>query len=152
MTQRNRNFKLLSFHRQTQSIVNITFTPGQLRWPSGEHVCSWCGRSLPIESHLLPLVHACRECDQLPCLAAKRSGGVTPEVNLRNSLHTGDKACKWGIHPGFETQGRHHQKSKTGVWVAPQKGLMSSNFFKKKLHSPRILTKPQTPQFRSENT
>ena len=43
---------------------------------------------------------------------------------------------KWesvqGIYPGFETQGRHHQKSKTGVSVAPWKGLMSSkNFFKK---------------------
>ena len=37
-----------------------------------------------------------------------------------------------GIHPGFETQGRHCQKSKTGVSVAPQKGLMSSKNFKKK--------------------
>ena len=36
------------------------------------------------------------------------------------------KACKREIHPGFETQGRRHQKSKTGVSVAPQKGLMSS--------------------------
>ena len=36
-----------------------------------------------------------------------------------------------GIHPDFETQGRHYQKSKTGVSVAPQKGHMSSNFFKK---------------------
>ena len=35
-------------------------------------------------------------------------------------------SLKWestqGIHPGFETQGRHHQKSKTGVSVAPRKG------------------------------
>ena len=30
-----------------------------------------------------------------------------------------------GIHPGFETQGRRHQKSKTGVSVAPRKGLCS---------------------------
>ena len=51
--------------------------------------------------------------------------GVAPEVNLRNSLHASDKAAKWGIHPGFETQGRCHQKSKTGVSVAPQKGLVS---------------------------
>ena len=28
-----------------------------------------------------------------------------------------------GIHPGFETQGRCQQKSKTGVSVAPQKDL-----------------------------
>ena len=30
------------------------------------------------------------------------------------------------IHSGFVTQSRHHQKSKTGVSVAPQKGVMSS--------------------------
>ena len=35
------------------------------------------------------------------------------------------ESTQW-THPGFETQGRHHQKSKTGVSVAPQKGLMSS--------------------------
>ena len=46
--------------------------------------------------------------------------------------HTSKKVCK-GIHPGFETQGRHHQKSKTGVSVAPRRGLMSSKFFFKKL-------------------
>ena len=28
-----------------------------------------------------------------------------------------------GIHPGFETQGKRHQKSKTGVSVVPKKGL-----------------------------
>ena len=34
-------------------------------------------------------------------------------------------------HSGFETQGRHHQKFKTGVSVASQKGptSMSSKFF-----------------------
>ena len=31
-----------------------------------------------------------------------------------------------------ETQRRRHQKSKTGVSVAPQKGLLSSTNFKKK--------------------
>ena len=31
-----------------------------------------------------------------------------------------------GIHPAYETQGRRHQKSKSGVSVAPQKGLVSS--------------------------
>ena len=30
------------------------------------------------------------------------------------------------IHPVFETQGRSHQKSKTGVSLAPQKVLMFS--------------------------
>ena len=52
--------------------------------------------------------------------------GIAPEVNLRNPLHSGEKTHKWGIHPGFETQGRRHQKSKIGVSVAPQKGLVSS--------------------------
>ena len=63
-------------------------------------------------------------------LAAKRSAGVTPEVNLREHvtflpLPSTNKAA----HSGFETQRRHNQKSKTGVSVAPQKGLMSSKFF-----------------------
>ena len=35
-------------------------------------------------------------------------------------------------YAGFETQRKHHQKSKTGISVAQQKGLMSSNFFYKK--------------------
>ena len=35
-------------------------------------------------------------------------------------------------YSGFETKRRHHQKSKTGVSVTPQKGLMSSEFLKKK--------------------
>ena len=65
-------------------------------------------------------------------LAIKRSAGVTPGVNLRHPLCTGEEASKWGIHTGFETQGRRHQKSKTGVSVAPQKGHVSSKKFKKK--------------------
>ena len=51
-------------------------------------------------------------------LAAERSAGVTSEVNLRNSLYTSDKARKQGLRPGFETQGRCHQKSKTGPGVS----------------------------------
>ena len=39
--------------------------------------------------------------------------------------HAGDKAHKEEIHPGFETQGRGYQKSKTVVTVAPQKGQVS---------------------------
>ena len=51
---------------------------------------------------------------------------VAPEVNLGNPQHAGNEACKPGIHPGFESQERHHKKSKPGVSVVPQKGLMSS--------------------------
>ena len=43
-----------------------------------------------------------------------------------HKLRAREKARKRGIHPGFETQGRCHQKSRTGVSVAPRKGLMSS--------------------------
>ena len=39
------------------------------------------------------------------------------------------KTFERGIHPGFKTQGRCHQKSKTEVSVAL---LMSSKIFKKK--------------------
>ena len=53
-------------------------------------------------------------------------------------LKSGSESCAQarkhvseGIHPGFETQGRHHLKSKIGVSAAPQKGLMASKIFKK---------------------
>ena len=41
---------------------------------------------------------------------------------------TGQQAMKHTskkVHAGFETQGRHHKKSKTGVSVAPKEELMS---------------------------
>ena len=63
--------------------------------------------------------HVCRYVDQkglAVMLTSKQSAGVAPE----------------GIHPTFETQGRRHQKSKTGVSVAPQKGLVSYKKFLKK--------------------
>ena len=64
-------------------------------------------------------------------LAAKRSAGVTPEVNLRRHVTcTALLSANKAAHSGFETQRRCHQKSKTGVSVAPQKEPMSSkNFF-----------------------
>ena len=64
-------------------------------------------------------------------LVVKRSAGVAPEVNLRNSLHAGKKAHKPLFHPGFETQGRHHHTSKIRVSMIPQKGLMFSINLKK---------------------
>ena len=78
---------------------------------------------------LPPLKHASGE---VTGCHTKRSAGVAPEVNLREhishmTLPSADKAA----HSGFETQGRCHQKPKTGVSVAPQKGLMSSKNFKK---------------------
>ena len=66
-------------------------------------------------------------------LATKRLAGVAPEVNLGECVaHTCLPSANKAAHSGFETQRRHHQKSKTGVSVAPQKGLMSSRIFFKK--------------------
>ena len=52
---------------------------------------------------------------------------------IETPQNEGDEAHKQEIHPGFETQRIHHQKSKTWISVAPQKGLMSSKFFSKSL-------------------
>ena len=63
-------------------------------------------------------------------LTYTESVGVAPEVNLRTTQVR--KHAK-GIHPDFETRGRHYQKSKTGISVVPRKGLMSSKFIWKTL-------------------
>ena len=44
-------------------------------------------------------------------LGVKRLAGIAPEVKLKIPLCAGDEACEQWIHPGSETQGRHHQKS-----------------------------------------
>ena len=68
-------------------------------------------------------------------LVAKSSVDFAPELNLRIPLCMDDEAHKQGIHPGFETQGRCHQKSKAGVSVAQQKRIdvLQNYFFKKSL-------------------
>ena len=74
-----------------------------------------------------PPMLACKYVDgngSATMLVTKKSGGIAPEVNLRNLLHACHETNNWGIHSGFEIQGRCHQKSKTGVSVAPT--LMSS--------------------------
>ena len=48
-------------------------------------------------------------------LATKRSAGVTPEVNLKeNVTHTPLPNVNKAAHSGFNTQRRHHHKSKEG--------------------------------------
>ena len=42
------------------------------------------------------------------------------ELNLRNPLHAGNEGSE-GIYPGLKTQGKRHQKSKTGVLAVPTK-------------------------------
>ena len=64
-------------------------------------------------------------------LAAKRLAGVTSEVNLREHvICTHVLSANKGAQSCFETQRRRHQNP--GSSVAPQKGLLSSNFFFKK--------------------
>ena len=64
-------------------------------------------------------------------LAAKRLTGVAPEMTLREHVtHMPPPSTNKATHSGFETQRKRHQKSKTGVLVAPQKGLMSSKIRK----------------------
>ena len=66
-------------------------------------------------------------------LATKRSAGVAPEVNLRKCIrHIPLPSVNKAADPGFETQRRCRQKSKTGVSVAPQKGLMSLVIYSQK--------------------
>ena len=107
-------------------------------WSSGlqRRACGMDGCRFEPQTSTNACRHVCRYVvwkGSAAMLTSIQSAGVAPEVNLRNSLHAGNKTHKQGIDPGFETQGRHHQKSKTGVSVAPRKGLMSSkNFFKKK--------------------
>ena len=62
-------------------------------------------------------------------LTAKRSG-VAPQVSLRECVTcTPLPSANKAAHSHFETQKGCHQKSKTGVSVAPQKGLISSKKF-----------------------
>ena len=65
-------------------------------------------------------------------LAAKRSAGVTPEVNLMEPVtHTPPPSVNKIANFGFETQRRHKQKSKKGP-------------HKKNLCSPKIKNKKTT--------
>ena len=73
-----------------------------------------------MKSFLNACGHVCRYVDQkasAAMLASIQSAGVAPEVNLR--ITQVRKHAK-GFHPGFETQDRRHQESKTGVSVVPR--------------------------------
>ena len=56
-------------------------------------------------------------------MAANRLAGFAPEVNLLEYVtHTPLPRANKAAHSGFETQRGRHQKSKTGISVAQQKG------------------------------
>ena len=97
-----------------------------------DSVSPYCAGGPPIESWHPTSAICIQECDQLPCWPSR---GVAPEVYVRNPLCAGKETGKRGIHPGLETQDKHHQKSTTGVSrgsVAPQNRLVSSKKFLKK--------------------
>ena len=72
-------------------------------------------------------------------LAAKRSVGVTPEMNLRECVtHMPLASTNKAAHSGLENQRRSQQESKTGVSVAPKKGLVSFKFYFQEMDSRRI--------------
>ena len=70
-------------------------------------------------------------------LTSTQSAGVTPGVNLRITQVTNMQ----GIHPGFETQGRCHQKSKIGHQRFHKKDLCPPNCFKKGMNKRSLANK-----------
>ena len=91
---------------------------------------SHCGATPPI-----PALRYMKENSLAVMLATKRSAGVAPEVNLKEDVTCTPLSSKnKAAHSGSETQRKHHQKSKTGVSVVPQKGLTSSKILIKKVY------------------
>ena len=80
-------------------------------------------RAIGLQAPPMPGCRYVEEISSAAMLATKRSAGVTPEMNLRECVtHTPLPSANKAAHSGFETQ-RCHKKSKTGVSVAPQKGV-----------------------------
>ena len=75
-------------------------------YPTGMHSCS--SKAFKRNNYRVQV----RESKRLPFLAIMKSAGITSDVNLRNPSHIGDKAHGLRVHTGFDTEGRHHQKSK----------------------------------------
>ena len=73
-----------------------------------------CGTIDPgFELHQCLLVGNMEKNCSAAMLAAKRLAGVTPEVNLMETLtHTPPPSVNKTTHSGFETQRRHNQKFK----------------------------------------
>ena len=71
-----------------------------------------CGTIDPgFELHQCLLVGNMEKNCSAAMLAAKRLAGVTPEVNLMETLtHTPPPSVNKTTHSGFETQRRHNQK------------------------------------------
>ena len=64
-------------------------------------------------------------------LAIYTGKGVAPQVNLRECSsisHMSPQSLNKAAHSGFETQRRHHQKSKTGASVAHKWTCLQQTF------------------------
>ena len=57
--------------------------------------------------------------------------GMHSCLKIKFDLYMPPPSVNKAVHSGLETLRRRHQKSKTGVSVASQKGIMSSKNFKK---------------------
>ena len=65
-------------------------------------------------------------------LATKRLAGVAPEVNLKERVtRMPPPSSNNATHTGFEAQRRRHQKSETGVSVAPEMDMCPTKKLKK---------------------
>ena len=114
-------------------IGKLTYITSHLVWKYHSHSQfrpdMWCDNSRFWATPMLFCWYV-EENGSAAMLATKRPADVIPEVNLREHVicmlpPSANKAA----HSGFEIHRRHHQMSKTGVLVALQKGLLSSNFF-----------------------
>ena len=112
--------------------LDITFTKLSIpstKWTTNKliSVCLVCERQHDRSWFWAPPMLAHRyveENNMAAMLVTKRSAGITPKVKIRQHVtHRPPPSANKAAHSGFETQKRHHQKSKTGVSVAPQKGL-----------------------------
>ena len=66
--------------------------------------------------------------------------GDTPQVNLREHIsHMLLPSANKATHSGFETQRRCHQKSKTGVSVAPKMDTCQTKNSLKKIKKKRYV-------------
>ena len=103
--------------------INMKNYPDSMRYT----VRQWDTQSLTRAPPML--VCKCKYLDEMAWLSCwpPRGQQVLHQRWIREirCMQAMKHTCK-GIHPGFETQGRHHQRSKTGVSVAPQKKLMDS--------------------------
>ena len=105
----------------------------------------WRDRS-QFQASPMPVCRYVEESSVVAMLAAKRSAGVTPEMNLRKHIiHMPLPNMNKAAHSGFETQRRRYQKSKTGVSVVPkvlQKRTISQLYTCLFLHGGPTVVKP----------